>query len=166
MINSNFKAHLITIVITAVIFIYCPGTALFAQPHDNGPGNHKGPGDNKGPAERLKFDDEQKEELKKLGEEHMEKMKSIEKADHKLHDELFSLLKEDSPDKTKADSLISLIAENRKKADAEIFSHFSDIKNLCKTDEQKKLFGEFVDDIGKMPPGPHQMQPPPPPPIK
>lgn len=159
MISPKFKARFIALAISAAFFIYCGNTLLPAQPKDD---NRR---DDKGPAERLKFDDEQKKELEKLKSEHMEKMKSIEEENHKLHDELFSLLKEDSPDKTKADSLIALIAENRKKADAVMFSHFSDIKNLCKTDEQKKLFNGFVDDIGKMPPpGPPQMQPPPPPP--
>jgi Spy/CpxP family protein refolding chaperone len=154
--NIKFKTRLFAITVLAIFFM-CGGPGLMAQPHEHGPR------DGKGPAEKLKFDDEQKKELKKLGEQHKEKMKVFEEDNHKLHDELFALLKETSPDRTKADSLIALIAENSKKMNEAIFSHLTDIKNLCKTDEQRKLFGEFIDDFGKMH-GPPQMQPPPPPP--
>jgi len=155
--NLKSKAKLFSIAVTTGLFIF--GGSLFAQPRDMGP---KGPMEGKRPAEKLKFDDEQKQELKKLGEEHKEKMKSLGEEIHKLHDELFGLLKESPVDQTKADSLISLIADNRKKMDTEVFNHLSNIKNLCKTDEQRKLFAEFVDDMGKMH-GPPMMQPPPPP---
>jgi Spy/CpxP family protein refolding chaperone len=151
------KVLLPVIVITAFLFTFSANSGLLAQPGD------KGPRDGMGPAEKLKFDDEQKQELKKLGDEHKEKMKSLEDDNRKLHDELFAFLKETSPDRTKADSLIALIAENNKKMNEAIYSHLTDIKNLCKTDEQRKLFGEFIDDFGKMH-GPPQMQPPPPPP--
>jgi Spy/CpxP family protein refolding chaperone len=154
--NLKSKARFLAIAITACLFIYWGNTNLLSQPKD------KGPMDGKGPAEKLKFDDEQKQELKKLGEEHREKMKSLEEENHKLHDELFALLKDTQPDQTKADSLIALIAENGKKMNEIVFSHLSDIKNLCKIDEQRKLFSEFIDDFGKMH-GPPPMQPPPPP---
>lgn len=154
--NIKLKPLLSVIMISAVFFMYS-GAKLLAQPHD------MGPKDGKWIAEKLKFDDEQKQELKKLGQEHKEKMKSLGEEIHKLHDELFGLLKESPVDQTKADSLISLIAASRKKMDTEVFNHLSNIKNLCKTDEQRKLFAEFVDDMGKMH-GRPPMQPPPPPP--
>jgi len=156
MLNIKSKTKLFAILITTALFITCGNTSLLAQPHGMGPMNGKGPG------AKLKFDDEQKAALKKLGEEHREKMKTLRDDNQKLHDELFGLLKESQPDQTKADSLISLIAENRKKMDTAMFNHLNDIKNLCKTDEQLKLFGEFVDDFGKMH-GPPMMEPPPPP---
>ena len=151
---NNFKTRFI-ILIASVFFLY-GGTGLLAQPHGMGPMNGKGP------AAKLKFDDEQKQAMKKLGEEHREKMKTLRDDNQKLHDELFGLLKESQPDQTKADSLISLIAENRKKMDTAMFNHLTDIKNLCKTDEQRKLFGEFVDDFGKMHGTPPPMMGPPP----
>jgi Spy/CpxP family protein refolding chaperone len=158
--NIKLKPLLSLIMISAVFFMYS-GAKLLAQPHDMGPKN-MGPKDGKWIAEKLNFDDEQKQELKKLSQEHKVKMKSLGEEIHKLHDELFGLLKESPIDQTKADSLISLIADNRKKMDTEVFNHLSDIKSLCKTDEQRKLFAEFVDEMGKMH-GPPPMQPPPPP---
>ena len=153
--NIKLKHLLSLIMISAVFFMYS-GAKLLAQPRDMGPKN-MGPKGGKWIAEKLNFDDEQKQELKKLSQEHKEKMKSLGEEIHKLHDELFGLLKESSVDQTKADSLISLMADNRKKMDTEVFNHLSDIKNLCKTDEQRKLFAEFVDDMGKM----HGPPPPP-----
>ncbi len=161
--NIKSKARLFVIAVTAAFFIYCGNSVLLAQPHDMGPKDGMGPKNGKGLAEKLKFDDEQKEALKKLGQEHKEKMKSLGEEIKKLHDELFNLLKDSQPDQTKADSLIALIAENRKKMDTAVFNHLTDIKNLCKTDEQRKLFGEFIDDMSKMHGPPPMMEPPPPP---
>ena len=70
----------------------------------------------------------------------------------------------------KADSLLNLIAETRKKMDTEIFNHLADVKNLCKNDDQRKAFNDFIDNFGNMPPqGPphmHEHGLPPPPPKK
>jgi protein CpxP len=117
--------------------------------------------------ERLKLDGAQQQAFEKLKKDHQEKIKSINEDERKLHDELFDLLKEDLPNQTKADSLISLIAENKKKAEQITFNHFADIKKLCTSGEQKELFDEFIDELGKMigPPGglQHRPQNPPPP---
>jgi protein CpxP len=117
--------------------------------------------------ERLKLDETQQKEFEKLKRDHQQKMKSVNEDERKLHDELFSLLKEVLPNQTKADSLISLIAENKKKAEQINYNHFADIKKLCTSGEQKELFDEFIDELGKMigPPGglQHRPQNPPPP---
>ncbi len=100
--------------------------------------------------ERLKLDEPQKQAFDKLKNDHREKMKSVNEDERKLHDELFLVLKEDLPNRAKSDSIISLIAENKKKAELITYIHFSDIKSLCTGDEQKELFNEFIDELGKM----------------
>ena len=112
-------------------------------------------------SERLKLDEAQFQEFDKLKRDHQQKIKNVNEEERKLHDELFGLLKEDKPDKEKADSLIVFIAEYKKKAEQITYGHFADIKKLCSRDEQKELFNEFIDELGKMigPPGGQQNPP-------
>lgn len=116
--------------------------------------------------ERLKLSEQQRIEFEILKKEHLEKMKDVNNEERRLHDELFGLLKGSQQERINADSLISLIAENKKTAEQITFSHFSDIKNLCSSDEQKKLYDEFIGELGKMIGPPEGREQPPLPPVR
>ncbi len=132
-------------------------------------GNEPGPG--KVIIERLKLDNEQKKEFGKLKQEHQQKVRAIQEESRRLQDELFGLLKEPQQDSAKVRAIIDSIGNNRKELEQALFSHFASIKALCKTDEQKKLFDDFIDDLDKivgppMSPPPEEIPPAGPPPEK
>jgi len=141
---------------------FSPPLPMRNMPPDNGPG----PG--KVIVERLKLDKSQRNEFLKLKQKHLEKVQAIQEKSRRLHDELFDLLKEPQIDTVREQSIIDSLGNNRKELERAIIDHFAAIKALCKTDEQKELFNEFIGELGKMigpPPGmnhPPQEIPPPP----
>jgi len=108
--------------------------------------------------DRLKFDETQQKEFENLKDEHRQKVRALEEKSRRLHDELFAQLKEPEQDPGKVTQIISSIGENRKQFEQATYDHFAAIKALCKTDEQKKLFDDFIDELGKMV-GPPPQQP-------
>jgi periplasmic protein CpxP/Spy len=99
--------------------------------------------------ERLHFDDAQQKQYETLIDEHRSKTRELNETSHGLHDQLFSLLKNDPVDKTKTDSIIQQIADNQKAIDNLNFEHFQKIKALCKP-EQIKDFNELADELAKL----------------
>jgi len=155
-----------------VVFYINQGREPFMPPGQMGnmpTGTGTGPG--RFMIERLKFDDAQQNEFAKLRQQHQDKVQAIQQESRKLQDELFDLLKEPQQDPAKVSAIINSMGDNRKQLEQAIFDHFSSIKALCKTDEQKKLFNDFIDQLGETigPPmqhrgrgGPPWMQGPPP----
>src|SRR5215510_4818343 len=74
--------------------------------------------DKEGPAnfiiENLKLDPEQQNQFAALRHQHQEFAKNIHEEGKKLHDTYFDLLKTDTPDKAKVDSIASLMASHQK----------------------------------------------------
>ncbi len=116
------------------------------------------PGPGKVIVERLNLDRSQRSEFLKLKQQHQEKVRAIQEESRKLHNELFGLLKEPQLDTAKQQAIINSLGDNRKELERAIINHFAAMKALCKTDEQKKLFVDFVDELGEMI-GPPPMRP-------
>ena len=150
-----------------VVFNVNQGRPPFAPPMRNLPPD-SGPGPGKVIVERLKLDESQRREFLNLKHQHQEKVQAIQEESRRLHDELFDLLKEPQMDRAREKAIIDSLGDNRKELEQSIIDHFAAIKALCKTDEQKELFNEFIGELGKMigpPPGmnhPPQEIPPPP----
>ena len=110
-------------------------------------GHHQdGEGPKKIIIERLQFDEEQQKQYEIIITEHRSKTKELNKRSRELHDELYSLLKNNAIDKTISDSLIKTIAENQKAMENSNFDHFQKIKAICK-DGQIENFNDFVLDL-------------------
>ena len=148
-----------------VVFNVNQGRPPFAPPlpmHNFPPENTPGPG--KVIVERLKLDESQRNEFLKLKQQHQEKVQAIQEESRRLHDELFALLKEPQMDTAKEQAIIDSLGANRKELERAIFDHFAAIKSLCKTDEQKKLFNNFIGELGETigpPPSQNHMPGPP-----
>ena len=148
-----------------VVFNVNQGRPPFAPPlpkHNFPPENTPGPG--KVIVERLNLDKAQRNEFLKLKQKHLEKVQAIQEKSRMLHDELFDLLKEPQIDTAREQEIIDLLGDNRKELEQAIFDHFSAIKSLCNTDEQKKLFDSFIGELGETigPPPPQNHMPGPP----
>ena len=123
--------------------------------------------------DRLKLDAKQQQVFANLRKQHQDVTRRIHEEDRHLHDEFFTLLKTAHPDKTKADSIASLIASQRAKIEKATFEHFEQLRNLCNED-QKVLFDNTIDEIARRmaphrrpgrpdgPGGPPEGMPPPP----
>jgi protein CpxP len=113
--------------------------------------------------EQLKLDADQQKQFDELKHQHQDFAKNMHEEEKKLHDAYFALLKTDNPDKTKVDSIASLMAAKQKEMELFTFDHFQKLKAICR-DDQKKLFDQTIDEIAKQVggPAPHPDGPPPP----
>lgn len=123
----------------------------------------RGEGASKFIIEQLKLDDKQQLQFAELRHQHQEIIRRIQDQDRSLHDEYFNLLKTDTPDKAKADSISLLIAKQRSAIEAATFEHFLQLRRLC-NDDQKKLFDATIDEIMRQMGGPKGPPPGGPPP--
>lgn len=111
-----------------------------------------GPGE-EGPkkiiSERLGLDEDQQRAYEVFIKEHREKRRELNQHNHDLHDHLYALLKSSELNLAMKDSLMAEIALNQKNMDDLNFSHFQQIRSLCKEDQLKK-FDALVDDLGDL----------------
>jgi protein CpxP len=154
-------------IVLVIIFYTNQGRRPFMPPPPRG----NEPNPDKFIINRLKFDQSQQKEFEKLKAEHQQKIMALNEESRLLHDSLFAQLKEPGQNPEKVSAIISSIGDNKEKIDRATFEHFAAIKALCKTNEQRELFNEFIGELGKMigpptPPGmnhpPHEQRPPPP----
>jgi periplasmic protein CpxP/Spy len=112
--------------------------------------------------EKLKLDAPQQKQFEEMRHQHQDITRRAHEEERRLHDIYFSLLKTDNPDKAKVDSVSSLIAAQRSMIESATFSHFQQLRQLCR-DDQKKLFDATIDEIAKRitPKGPRPGGPPP-----
>jgi hypothetical protein len=89
--------------------------------------------------EQLKLDAQQQQLFLELRHQHQEIIQRIQQQDRKLHDEYFSLLKTDNPDRGKADSISLLIAKQRASIEAATFDHFQQLRGICRDDQKNYL---------------------------
>lgn len=94
----------------------------------------------------LNLDAAQQKEYAKLRAEHQEMMMTIGKNDRRLHDALFERIETGRDSDAVSDSLIGLIAGNRKQTELATFHHLSALRKLC-TPAQQKRFDEIVKDF-------------------
>ena len=134
---------IVNIATLGLLFFNKPG-----RPHrpGDGPG---GEGPKKIIIQRLHFDAAQQQAYELLVDDHRSRMFALNEASRLLHDELFTLLKSDQPDHSKASLLMEQIAANQKATDELNFDHFEKIKKLCRG-SQLNHFNLLVDDLGAL----------------
>src|SRR4051812_34337606 len=72
----------------------------------------------------LQLDEQQQQRLANLRREHQQSIRSVREEDQRLHDAYFSLLKTDSPNTAKIDSLAGLIGRMEMQLSKITFAHF------------------------------------------
>ena len=116
----------------------------------------------------LNFNDAQLKQFQEMRIDHQKRMMKMDKDERQLKESLFGKISSETIDQREVDSIATLIGENRKSKDLEIFNHFRTIEELC-NDKQKQKFKRIImDALHKGPPpgnrrGPgNQNQGPPP----
>lgn len=142
------KTRLLSIAVISLLLINVGILSIMFFKHGPPPMDKMGRGE--GPKkiiiDRLKFDPEQQKQYEEIITEHRSKTRELNKKSRELHDELYSLLVNNTIDKTISDSLIQSIAENQKAIDNLNFDHFQKIKAICKK-EQIENYNDFVIDL-------------------
>ena len=151
------RTKLLTIAVLGLLVINL-GTLVFVffKPHPHPPhpdqmmrhGNEgpRGEGPKQIIIDRLNFDEAQQKEYLVLIEDHKSKMHELNRASNELHDQLYSLLKENAINKAAADSTIQKIAGNQKELDHLNFDHFQKIKAIC-NGKQVEKFNQLAGDL-------------------
>ncbi|MEZ0485140.1 periplasmic heavy metal sensor [Fibrella aquatica] len=102
--------------------------------------------------ERLQFDAGQQEQYRHLIRAHQQQTRVLTQQSILLHQAYYSLLDAEKPDSEQATSLSRQIGQNQQ-AQAQLnFSHFDDIKALCRPEQQanfRKLVSELSQLFGK-----------------
>lgn len=99
--------------------------------------------------DRLHFDGNQQKQYEVFISEHRKKTDDLHNASKELHNQLYIMLKSESIDKTKSDSLIEEIAGNQKAIENLNFNHFQEIKSICKP-EQLEDFNELAGELAML----------------
>jgi hypothetical protein len=92
------------------------------------------------------------QEFKGLGKNHRERMMRLDQEKKLLKDQLFSKVSKKNINPLEIERISSLIGENNKNKDLEVFNHFRAIQEIC-NDPQKQKFQKIVmDALYKGPP--------------
>lgn len=142
------KTKLLTIAVIGLLLINLATLALifFKQGPQHPDRPPRGEGPKKIIIERLHFDAEQQKQYELIITDHRSKMQQLNKNSRQLHDELYSLLTNNTVNTVKADSIILTISQNQKALDNLNFDHFQKIKAICK-DKQLEDFNALVQDL-------------------
>ncbi len=157
---------LITIVVLLVL-INCALLAVFWLQRGKGPGAE-------GPPQRahefltkeLKLNKAQEEAYEKMRTGHFETTRTLNDANRKLRDSLFSYINTSALDTPTVTRLEKQIAFNQAQIEKATLLHFRELRNILNADQQKKFDGVIRDALRMMggPPrggqGPNGMPPP------
>lgn len=153
MIMNRTKLLTIAVIGLLLINLGTLGVLLMQKPGRLPHGQLSPPKRGEGPRQliidRLHFDAEQQKQYDVLITEHRTKTDELHEASRDMHNELYSLLKADTIDRTKADSLILQIADNQKAVDNLNFDHFQEIKGICKPG-QVGDFNELANELSRL----------------
>jgi len=158
------KTKFLTIGLVALLLLNAVTLFILFHMHLDQRDHEKRQGE--GPAnfivDQLRLDENQQKQFADLRREHQDFSRKNHEDEKDLHKAYFDLLKTDSPDKTKVDSIATLMANHHKELEEFTFQHFQKLRAICR-DDQKKLFDETIDEIAKMIGGdvPHPGGPPP-----
>jgi Spy/CpxP family protein refolding chaperone len=141
------KTKLLSIAVICLVLLNLGMITMFL--FNGKPPQHQGGPEGEGPKkiiiERLNFDEGQQKQYEGIITEHRSKTKELNKRSRELYDELYSLLKNDTIDKTISDSLIKTITENQKAKEDLNFDHFQKIKVICKGPQLENFNGLVLD---------------------
>jgi Spy/CpxP family protein refolding chaperone len=147
------RSKLLTVAVLGLLVLNLGilGVLFFTKP---GPGRDQhrppmGEGPRQVIIDRLHFDTEQQKRYEALIDVHRARNMELNDNARKLHDDLFGLLANDAADKSRADSLMTLISQNQRAMDELNFAHFSDIKAIC-SPAQLDDFKELAKDLAHL----------------
>ncbi|MCP4152501.1 MAG: periplasmic heavy metal sensor, partial [bacterium] len=86
--------------------------------------------------EELKFTEEQVERFKQLQSEHLVRAKALRDKNHKIRNEIMTLLFDDNPNKSEVEKLSHDLGVMHEKLEKEIFFHFMDLMAACQPDQR------------------------------
>jgi len=112
-------------------------------------GNHRPPmgmGRPEELLEDLKFTPPQLQQFEALRDTHRTRMRTLEQESKELHRELFEEVKNGQSSTPKEDSLINLLAANKKGMEIATFQHLVGIRAICKD----KQVGDFDTILGEL----------------
>ncbi len=96
--------------------------------------------------EKLHFDTKQQADYDQLIQQHRKVITTTEDHIKSAKNQLYLLLKDESVNVTKKDSLISLLSNYQREIETIHFNHFRDIKKLCKA-EQLNDFNDLTEEL-------------------
>lgn len=112
---------------------------------------------------KLNLNDEQVKQFRIYKQKHGNATHNVERKMKSLQRELFSLVKADSMDIDKRDSLLSEIEQCESDKHLLIIEHFQDLRSMMRPD-QIELYNDFIEEMGRTitsPGGPMHGPPPP-----
>jgi Spy/CpxP family protein refolding chaperone len=117
------------------------------------PGHPPGPPGAEGPIaviiERLQLDATQQAQYQQLVREHQHQARVLHEQSAQLFRDYYGLLESNHPDSAQATTLSQQIATNQQNMAQLNFTHFSQIKALCRPD-QLANFNRLVSDLAKL----------------
>ena len=100
----------------------------------------------------LNFNTNQMQEFKGLGKNHRERMRRLDQEQKQLKNQLFSKISEKNINPLEIERISSLIGENNKNKDLEVFNHFRAIQEICNAPQKQKFKKIVMDALHKGPP--------------
>lgn len=149
------RTKLLTIAVIGLLLINLGALGVFIMhkpprpPHGDMPLPQQGGGPKELIIDRLHFDAGQEKQYELVIEEHKNKTNELHDASRELHNQLYSLLKNEAIDKTKVDAIIQQIADNQKAVDNLNFDHFQKIKSICKSDQLDDFY-KLADELAQL----------------
>jgi len=113
--------------------------------------------------EELHLNEAQQKQFERLKTEHHRRFVELDQREKQTRDQLLDLLKTDSPDTTKADSLMAALGQIRVERERLNFNHFRDLRAMCNAgqkssfDDLMERLSDFINRSG--PPGPPPPRP-------
>lgn len=111
--------------------------------------------------ERIGLDEQQQESFRALKDEHHSQMIDVQKADSKLHADLFALLKQAALDSTLKNYLLSQLKANDSLKEEITFDHFRKLRNTLRPEQRPKLDELVAELAGRIMRNDHRRPPPP-----
>jgi len=149
--NTILYVLLAFLIIANGFFLY----DYLGKPDRNGPRNNP----QQFIVKELNFNADQMQEFKGIGKNHRERMIQLNQEQKQLKDQLFSKISENNINPLEIERISSLIGENNKNKDLEVFNHFRAIQGIC-NDPQKQKFKKIVMDALHKGPAPRRGGPP------
>lgn len=149
------RTKLLTLAIIGLLLLnfLTIGFLVVKSGHIVHPGHPPGPPGAEEPAtviiRRLHFDEVQQTTYHQLVHEHQNQTRTLRDQSAQLFRDYYGLLESDAPDSAKANALSQQIAMNQRKMAQLNFTHFQQIKALCRPDQQTD-FKQLVSDLAKL----------------
>ena len=105
------------------------------------------------------FDQQQLDQYEKIHKDHWDHMKPYFKGIHSAKDSFYNMLYTTVPDSS-LNKAAAVIGEKQMALDVQMFQHFKDVRNLCKTEQLPKFDSLFKNILSRMTGG-HSKKPDP-----